>query len=422
MTSALLDRLSKLFTTVLAALEGERGRLGRRRRGARSAARAASRASSTWWSRATRCRSRGGRPRGWAATSLVHDRFGTATVRGGGDRVRPRRRAARDVRAAGRAARRRAGRARSRRTSPGATSRSTRSRCGWRTGRVTGVPGRGGGPRRRRAARAARRLVPRRPDAPAADGALRGAAGVRAGAADGGAGGGGGRRRRARDGDRRAPRRRAAPARARAAAGGARRRSSASASARRCCRGSTVDAGAGRARARAASPDDARAGRPWPLGAARARGGAGRSSAARLRELAFPAAEAAAIVACAGLDALVAELAGAAVGGRRVLRRRPLEAAVLAAAAGSEPARDWLDRGRHERAGDRRATTCSPPASAARRVGRALQAARAALLDGSAPDRETQLTARCRPRVDPAGKAGQTPRFGRGTSGEPRTV
>ncbi len=118
--------------------------------------------------------------------------------------------------------------------------------------------------------------------------------------------------------------------------------------------------------------------------------------AARLRELAFPAAEATAIVGCAGLDALVADLEGAAASAADlVLRRRPLEAAALAAAAGSAPAREWLRRGRHARLAitgdDLLAAGLRGPA-----VGRALQAARAALLDGAAPDREAQLAAALR--------------------------
>jgi hypothetical protein len=63
---------------------------------------------------------------------------------------------------------------------------------------------------------------------------------------------------------------------------------------------------------------------------------------------------------------------------------------VLAAAAGSEPARDWLERARHLRAAiggdDMLAAGLSGPA-----IGRGLLAARAALLDGEAADREAQL-------------------------------
>ena len=65
---------------------------------------------------------------------------------------------------------------------------------------------------------------------------------------------------------------------------------------------------------------------------------------------------------------------------------------MLAAAAGAAPARDWLDRGRHARLAitgdDLLAEGLSGPA-----VGAALQAARAALLDGRAPDRDAQLGA-----------------------------
>jgi tRNA nucleotidyltransferase (CCA-adding enzyme) len=113
--------------------------------------------------------------------------------------------------------------------------------------------------------------------------------------------------------------------------------------------------------------------------------------AVRLRELAFPAAEAEAVAACGDLDLLLAQLAGARPSeADALLRGRPLEAAVLAAAAGSEPARDWLARARHLRAAiggdDLLAAGLNGPA-----IGRGLLAARAALLDGDAPDREAQL-------------------------------
>jgi tRNA nucleotidyltransferase (CCA-adding enzyme) len=113
--------------------------------------------------------------------------------------------------------------------------------------------------------------------------------------------------------------------------------------------------------------------------------------AERLRALALPAAEAGALSACAELDALVEELRDARASAADLsLSRRPPEAAVLAAAAGSDAARDWLERGRHlqlDIGGDDllAAGLSGPP------VGRALRAARAALLDGEAPDRETQL-------------------------------
>ena len=69
-----------------------------------------------------------------------------------------------------------------------------------------------------------------------------------------------------------------------------------------------------------------------------------------------------------------------------------MEAAVVTAAAGSEAARDWLGHGRHLRTAiggdDLLAAGLSGPA-----VGRGLRAARAALLDGEAPDRDAQLSA-----------------------------
>jgi hypothetical protein len=113
--------------------------------------------------------------------------------------------------------------------------------------------------------------------------------------------------------------------------------------------------------------------------------------AARLRELGMPAGEAEAIVGCADLDRLLFELRGAQPSETdAVLRHRPVEAAVLAAAAGSEQARDWLERARHLRAAiggdDLLAEGLSGPA-----IGRGLLAARAALLDGEAPDRDAQL-------------------------------
>jgi len=119
--------------------------------------------------------------------------------------------------------------------------------------------------------------------------------------------------------------------------------------------------------------------------------------AARLRGLAFAAGDAAAVVACASVDELVATLFGASPSeADLVLGGTPVEAAVLAAAAGSEPAGDWLVRGRHERlaitGADLLAAGLSGPA-----VGQGLRAARAALLDGTAPDREAQLAAALAP-------------------------
>ena len=108
----------------------------------------------------------------------------------------------------------------------------------------------------------------------------------------------------------------------------------------------------------------------------------------RWRELAFPAAEAAALRAAGALGPLTTDRPSEV---DAVLRRLPLEAAVLAA-VDSEAARDWLARGRHLRTAitgdDLLAAGRSGPA-----VGRGLAAARAALLDGTAPDREAQLAA-----------------------------
>jgi tRNA nucleotidyltransferase (CCA-adding enzyme) len=121
------------------------------------------------------------------------------------------------------------------------------------------------------------------------------------------------------------------------------------------------------------------------------RGAERKELAARLRALAFPAAEATAIVAAASVDAAAlvdARPSEADV----VLTRRPVEAAVVATAAGAEPARDWLLRGRHARLAiggdDLLAAGLNGPA-----VGRGLAAARAALLDGVAPDGGAQLAA-----------------------------
>jgi tRNA nucleotidyltransferase (CCA-adding enzyme) len=112
---------------------------------------------------------------------------------------------------------------------------------------------------------------------------------------------------------------------------------------------------------------------------------------ARLRELGLPASEIEALVACADLDELLSALRGARASEADVLLlRRPLEAAVVAAGAGSEAALDWLERARHLRmelrGGDLLAAGLAGPA-----VGRGLSAARGALLDGEALDRESQL-------------------------------
>jgi tRNA nucleotidyltransferase (CCA-adding enzyme) len=119
---------------------------------------------------------------------------------------------------------------------------------------------------------------------------------------------------------------------------------------------------------------------------------------ARLRELAFPAADAAILLAIAGRDALRAALAADGLtpsGVRRVLARVPVEAAVVLAAgegAAAERARRWVAEWRRLRPAitghDLLAAGLRGPA-----VGRALEAATDALLDGRAPDRDTQLAA-----------------------------
>ena len=125
--------------------------------------------------------------------------------------------------------------------------------------------------------------------------------------------------------------------------------------------------------------------------AAALRGAPANALAARLRALAFPAADATAIVVAAGVDA------GALAGARpseadAALARLPVEAAVIAAADGAAPARAWLDDGRRARLAidgdDLLAAGLSGPA-----IGRGLAAARAALLDGAAPTRDDQLAA-----------------------------
>ena len=116
--------------------------------------------------------------------------------------------------------------------------------------------------------------------------------------------------------------------------------------------------------------------------------------ASRLDRLAFPAQDRRVLLACARRPAVVAALerqpAPSAV--NAVLRREPLELAVLAAAAGAEPARRWLTEWRFKRLSidghDLLAAGMRGPA-----VGAGLEAALAALLDGHAPDRDAQLAA-----------------------------
>jgi hypothetical protein len=74
----------------------------------------------------------------------------------------------------------------------------------------------------------------------------------------------------------------------------------------------------------------------------------------------------------------------------RAFARAPVEAVVVAAAAGEPGARAWLEEGRHRTLAitghDLRDAGLAGPS-----VGRGLAAARDAMLDGRAPDRESQL-------------------------------
>ena len=129
--------------------------------------------------------------------------------------------------------------------------------------------------------------------------------------------------------------------------------------------------------------------------------------AARARELGFTAAELAILEPAAEVDRTLAALeADGRSGGSpavasagvvdRVLERKPLEVAALVAAGGvpgaAAAARRWLEEDRHRRLAitgqDLLAAGLSGPA-----VGRGLAAARAAMLDGAAPGRESQLAA-----------------------------
>jgi tRNA nucleotidyltransferase (CCA-adding enzyme) len=110
---------------------------------------------------------------------------------------------------------------------------------------------------------------------------------------------------------------------------------------------------------------------------------------ARLQALGFTAADRRILLACARADAVRAALAAAATPSavRRVLRREPVELAVL---AGGERARRWLAEWRHVRpavrGADLLAAGLQGPA-----IGAGLEAAAEAQLDGRAPDREAQL-------------------------------
>ena len=157
------------------------------------------------------------------------------------------------------------------------------------------------------------------------------------------------------------------------------------------------------ARALALAPDDARRDLV-ALGAVV--NGDPRAVRAALDRLAFPAADRAPVAAAASLaDVLhaLADEAGEPVtpsGVRRALLRKPIEVAVLAAAAGdgeaSARARGWIEEWRHIRPAidghDLVAAGLHGPA-----VGAGLEAAIGALLDGRAPDREAQLAAALAP-------------------------
>ncbi len=116
---------------------------------------------------------------------------------------------------------------------------------------------------------------------------------------------------------------------------------------------------------------------------------------ARLAAFDFPARERDAVVAAAGsAGRLRRELAGASDADLwRVLRGEPIEAAMLVAGGegpAAEATRRWLDDVRHRRLAitgdDLVAAGLSGPA-----VGAALRAATLAMLEGRAPDRESQL-------------------------------
>ena len=148
-----------------------------------------------------------------------------------------------------------------------------------------------------------------------------------------------------------------------------------------------VDAGLVR-RALALCPQDARADLVALAACCR-----GAQVGRRLTELGFSAREAAVVAEAASLDALLGALEAGAQSADGLLSRKPIEAAVVVAAAGGpegEAARKWLTETRHLRLAitgdDLVAAGLSGPA-----VGAALAAARAAMIDGRAPDREAQL-------------------------------
>jgi tRNA nucleotidyltransferase (CCA-adding enzyme) len=112
----------------------------------------------------------------------------------------------------------------------------------------------------------------------------------------------------------------------------------------------------------------------------------------RLGALGFPARERELVVAAASAPARLGELPAGDVELWRALRHEPPEAV---AALATPAARRWLDDVRHRRleigGADLLAEGLSGPA-----VGRALEAATVAMLEGAAPDRDTQLAAALR--------------------------
>jgi tRNA nucleotidyltransferase (CCA-adding enzyme) len=121
-------------------------------------------------------------------------------------------------------------------------------------------------------------------------------------------------------------------------------------------------------------------------------GGERAEIAAALGRLAFPAADRRPLIAAAGIPAALRALGRAATPSqvRAVLLPEPVEIAALAAAHGAPGARRWLEEWRHVRPAidghDLVAAGLRGPA-----VGAGLEAATGALLDGRAPDRAAQL-------------------------------
>ncbi len=98
------------------------------------------------------------------------------------------------------------------------------------------------------------------------------------------------------------------------------------------------------------------------------------------------------VAAAGGFERLHGTLDGSDTDLWRRLRRERVETVQLLAAAGDAGARRWLDRVRHRRlsiSGD----DLIAAGLTGRAVGEALNRATVALLDGRAPDRESQLRA-----------------------------